>query len=465
MTAMHLSLTALLLTGLVRGAPCALVQPLADGAPRTAHPQDPADSLYRSARRLLNRNDYRRAAEQFHLLRERYASSSYVADALYWEAFALYRAGSTDDLRAARERIAEQLDRHRAATTHGDALTLATRIDGELARRGDLAAQQRIREQAGAGGPTGRGPSGPGPSGSPPRCAAEEDDDDPRIAALNALLQMDAENAIPILRKVLQRRDPCSEVLRRKAIFLVSQKRSAETEDLLLAAVRTDPDAEVREQAVFWLSQVPTERAVVLLDSILRTTTDAELQDKAIFALSQQRGPRAAQALRAYAERADVPSDAREKAIFWLGQHQSAENAQFLRGLYSRLADSELKEKVIFSLSQMGGADNMRWMLDSVALNEREPIESRKQALFWAGQTSGAVGNLVALYDRVQNTEMREQLIFVYSQRREAAAVDKLFDIAKNERDRELRKKAIFWLGQSRDPRVPQFLQDLLTNP
>ena len=57
---------------------------------------------------------------------------------------------------------------------------------------------------------------------------------------------------------------------------------------------------------------------------------------------------------------------------------------------------------------------------------------------------------------------MREQLIFVYSQRHEPAMVDKLFDIAKNEKDPELRKKAIFWLGQSRDPRVQQFLLDLI---
>jgi hypothetical protein len=40
--------------------------------------------------------------------------------------------------------------------------------------------------------------------------------------------------------------------------------------------------------------------------------------------------------------------------------------------------------------------------------------------------------------------------------------MDKLFAIAKNEPDRELRKKAIFWIGQSRDPRAAQFLQELI---
>jgi hypothetical protein len=51
----------------------------------------------------------------------------------------------------------------------------------------------------------------------------------------------------------------------------------------------------------------------------------------------------------------------------------------------------------------------------------------------------------------------------VLSQRQsDRAAMDKLFDIAKNEKDAELRKKAIFWLGQSRDPRVQAFLLDLI---
>jgi len=120
-----------------------------------------------------------------------------------------------------------------------------------------------------------------------------------------------------------------------------------------------------------------------------------------------------------------------------------------------------LKEKVIFSLSQMGGADNGRWLMD-IALNEREPVEMRKKALFWAGQTSANLDQLVGLYDRMQNEEMKDQLIFVYSQRHDAAALDKLIQIAKTEQNKELRKKAVFWLGQSHDPRAAQVLLEII---
>src|SRR6266704_2706901 len=323
--------------------------------------------------------------------------------------------------------------------------------------------QSRATPRPRRGSPSGRDkPAARGGGGAAPAgCPGADDDDDMRIAALNGLLQMDAGNAVPILKKVLARRDACSAGLRRKAVFIVSQKRGEETEDILLDVVQHDPDAEVRQQAVFWLSQVPSERSVNMLDSILRTTDDDELRDKAIFALSQQHSPRAAQILRDYAERAAAPAEARHKAIFWLGQQHSAENAAFLRGLYATLTDEDLKDKVIFSLSQMGGSENGRWLMD-IATNEREPIEMRKKALFWAGQTGADLSQLTALYDRMQNTEMKQQLIFVYSQRHEAAAVDALIKIAKTEQDRELRKKAIFWLGQSHDPRAAQVLPEII---
>ena len=74
-----------------------------------------------------------------------------------------------------------------------------------------------------------------------------------------------------------------------------------------------------------------------------------------------------------------------------------------------------------------------------------------------------AIPELSTLYDRMGDKEMKDQIIFVLSQRQsDRGAIDKMFDIAKNEKDAELRKKAIFWLGQSRDPRVQQFLIDLI---
>ncbi len=414
--------------------------------------QDPTDSLWRAARRAFNRGDYTSAAKLYSDLTRRYPDVARAGDALYWAAFALYK---NDDLVRARSLLITQQERYAKAATLRDGYSLLARIQTALAKQGDSEAAAWLTEHA--------QPAQPAQPAVPRGCPDEDDEDDVRIAALNGLLQMDATNALPILKKVLAKRDGCSAGLRRKAVFIVSQKRGGETEDILLDVARNDPDSEVRQQAVFWLSQVGSDRAVTALDSILRSATDPELQDKAIFALSQIHNARAAQILRDYATNERASDEARERTIFWLGQQRSAENAAFLRGLYAKLTREDLKEKVIFSLSQMGGADNGRWLMD-IALNEREPVEMRKKALFWAGQTGGNLEQLAGLYDRMQNQEMKEQLIFVYSQRHEAAALDQLIRIAKTEQNKELRKKAIFWLGQSHDPRAAQVLLEII-NP
>jgi TolA-binding protein len=438
------------------------------GAPNTDPPPawqqgDPGDSLYRSARTALSRNDYRRAAQLFQRLRAEFPRSAYAADSHYWEAFALYRIGGAADLERAARELENQRRTYPQARTRRDADALATRIRGELARRGDAGAAERVARDAARPARAPRAPTAPGaptpprPPGAPTAQGGEED---VRVAALNALLQMDAEQAMPILRQVLARRDAGSASLRRKAVFLVSQKSTAETENLLLSVARNDPDPGVREQAVFWLSQVPTDRAVNVLGDILRTSTDAKLRERAIFALSQQRSPRAHQLLRSYAE-AGSSAELQEKAIFWIGQQASPDNAAFLRGLYPRLQSQRLKERTLFALSQMSGQGNDRWLME-IATNTREPMEMRKKALFWAGQGSAPIGELVNLYNRMPDREMREQLIFVYSQRRDRAATDKLIDIARREQDQALRKKALFWLGQSNDPRAAQALLEVI---
>ena len=419
---------------------------------------DPADSLYRLAREAMSRGDYKRAAEIFHRIPERYPQSAYAGQSLYFEAYSLYRSGGDEDLSTARDRLTLLKQRFPAiAKKDGD--PLLTRVCGELAKRGDESCAASIDLKAQGGSDVTGGETraiGQGRNCSPD---ADEDSDD-RIAALNALLQMDAERAMPILQKVLARRDPCSVALRRKAVFLVSQKRTDQTANILMSVARSDPDQEVREQAVFWLSQVPGSTG--LLEEILKGNSDESIKEKALFALSQQNEPRAAQILRDFAARESENSDLREKAIFWLGQRHSTENTEFLRNLYSRLSDEDLKDKILFSLSQQKGAGNEQWIMN-IALNPKEDIELRKKALFLAGQSGVAISELSKLYDRMGDSEMREQIIFVLSQRqRDPAAMDKMFDIAKNEKDPELRKKAIFWLGQSRDPRVQQFLIDLI---
>ena len=426
--------------------------------PEAWAPQDAADSLYRLAREALSKGDYSRSAELFNRVVERFPSSTYAGESLYYYAFSLYRVGGTEKLKSARQALARLSAKYPAVAKRGDATTLTTRVCGELARGGDEQCAAEVTKSARSiDAKSSEGRSSTASTG----CPNENDDDDERVAALNALLQMDADRALPILTKVLERRDPCSASLRRKAVFLVSQKRNEKTAELLLSIAKNDPDQEVREQAVFWLSQVPDERAVDMLEQILRTSKDEGLQNKALFALSQHRSARGSSILREFAMRDRASEALRGQAIYWLGLRSSPDNNEFLRGLYGKLNSDDLKDKLLLSMSQRRGQGNEKWLMD-VALNAHETIELRKKALFWAGQSGVGLDEIIPLYSRINDREMKDQVIFVLSQRSSPAAVDKLLAIAKTDKDPELRKKALFWLGQSRDPRVQQFLLDLI---
>lgn len=98
----------------------------------------------------------------------------------------------------------------------------------------------------------------------------------------------------------------------------------------------------------------------------------------------------------------------------------------------------------------------------------RRPLE-RTQLL--SRLRSGAAGmsarDLGEIYDNsATERELRGQVILTLSQRRnDTAAVDKLLDIARKEPDPELRKQALFWLGQSRDPRAVATLEEIINKP
>ncbi|HSJ31418.1 MAG TPA: HEAT repeat domain-containing protein [Longimicrobiales bacterium] len=412
-------------------------------------PQDPADSLWRAARAALDDGDPRRAAELYRRLRteRRFASSSYRSHAYYWEAYARHRIGGASELRSALATLEGLRRTYPQFENMVEVERLQARVNGDLAAAGDAAAASRQAERA-------RRAAAPSAQQCP--------DQEVRVTVVESLITMSSEQAMPLLKQVMANRNACNAPLREKAVFIISQKRSSEAEDLLLDAARNDPDPKVREQAVFWLSQVNSEKSLVAIEEILRNATDEKLVEQAVFAVSQHRSARAAQILRDIAGRSNAPHEARKNAIFWLGQSRGSDVNTFIRDLYGSLNDQELKEAVLFALSQNSDAGNADFLIE-VALNEREPVEMRKSALFWAGQKRALpLNRLGELYRSIDDREMREAIIFTMSQRREPEAVERLIEIARTERDVELRKTAIFWLGQSKDPRAVRFLGELI---
>jgi HEAT repeat protein len=157
----------------------------------------------------------------------------------------------------------------------------------------------------------------------------------------------------------------------------------------------------------------------------------------------------------------EVPTETRRSAVFWAGQEGAP--LEELRRLYGRVPD-RVKEHVIFAFSQREEPEAARELL-RLARSPEEPADLRKNAVFWLGQAAGRavtaeLGEMVD--DPSMDVEVREHAIFALSQRPADEGVPALIRIVRESPDPRLKEKAIFWLGQSGDPRALSLFAEIL---
>jgi hypothetical protein len=102
----------------------------------------------------------------------------------------------------------------------------------------------------------------------------------------------------------------------------------------------------------------------------------------------------------------------------------------------------------------------------ALAKNTGVRTDTRKDAIFWLSQEAGdaATKGLAELADDdEQEREVREQAVFALSQLPADQGVPILIRVARSNRDPQVRRKALFWLGQSDDPRALELIEEILT--
>ena len=434
---------------------CSLATLTAGAGAQRASTRTPAgDSLYRAAQSLINDREYRRAANLLASLAEKYPGSDRAGDALYWQAWSLYHLGKDNanqrELAQAQDALSRYSQNYGKDAQHAsDATDLYAQIRAAQAKLGNAAAAGDIAKQADA-------------LRQPGSCSGSRADEEMRMAALDGLLSMNSEDAIPILESVLKQRDPCKTELRKRAVFQIAQKRGPSVVPTLLDVARNDPSTDVRGDAIFWLGSSRAEAAVPALDSVIFQSKDDEVRKKAIFAISQQRKELARQTLQRVAQDEKMPEDVRGDAIFWLGQNGIAD-LDFFKTLFKSTKNADLRSRILNGVATGRQPGASAWLLD-IARDKTFDVETRKNAIFWASQQREMdLAALSALYDQARgDDEMQEHILFIYSQRRESGAVDKLMSVARSDPNIEMKKKALFWLGQKNDPRIRAFIQELI---
>jgi hypothetical protein len=102
-------------------------------------------------------------------------------------------------------------------------------------------------------------------------------------------------------------------------------------------------------------------------------------------------------------------------------------------------------------------------LLLRVARDENRSRSTRSSAMNWLGAgISEKLGLVEDETARSDEDQMREEAVFVLSQGRKGENVPDLIDLAKNGKYPSIRRSAIFWLGQTGDPRATDTYAQLL---
>lgn len=146
-----------------------------------------------------------------------------------------------------------------------------------------------------------------------------------------------------------------------------------------------------------------------------------------------------------------------------MGTVPAATAAAYLLGLAEQLPATPA-EAAIFPATLADSVDVWPRLL-RLARDSQRPTKVRQQAVFWVGQAAGAAATreLSALVDESDaDITVRERAVFALSQRPADESVPALIRIAGSSPSPRLRKSAIFWLGQSKDPRALTYFERVL---
>jgi hypothetical protein len=256
--------------------------------------------------------------------------------ALYWKAYAQNKLGQRD---AALATLAEMKKDYASSRWMDDAKAL----------------EVEVHQQAGQ-----------------PVSPNGESNDDLKMLAMNALLNSDPEQAVPIMEKILRGNN--TPKLKDRALFVLSQSRSPKAQQLLgeVAKGTFNPDMQIRALRYIATSGGSENRNT--LYSVYNSTNDASVK-KAIlnyFVMSRFTGPNDPLANLAKNEK---NPELRREAIQKLGILRSSDTADLLVSLYGSETEADVKHEIINALFIQNNAKAL------VDLARKESNPAMKQQL------------------------------------------------------------------------------------
>jgi HEAT repeat protein len=370
--------------------------------------QNRADQLYEEGRQLLSQERWPEAAEKFS---EAAAQGGERADAsLYWKAYAQDKQGLQSETLATLQDLMRSFPESRWIKE---------------------AKALELRARKGAGLPVQPG---------------QEADEDLKLLAINSLMNTDSERALPLLEKVLQGNS--SDRLKKKALFVLAQSGSPKAREIIERIARDGSNPEMQKTAIQHLGVFGGPENRALLSDIYAASSDLEIKKRVLhsFMVAGEK-----QRVLTAAESEQNP-ELRQVAVQLLGVMGARDD---LWKMYQHETDAGVKKRIINALFVAGDHEHMGLL----AKSEQSP-ELRLEAVEKLGlMGQQTTPQLKSLYADSSDTDVRRAVLKAFFLQGNTQA---LIEIARGEKDPELKKQAVKHLSLMGGKEATDFMLEIL---
>jgi HEAT repeat protein len=218
-------------------------------------------------------------------------------------------------------------------------------------------------------------------------------------------------------------------------------------------------------RTVYAITGVKASDSLALLES-LATTWQGTIDRKSppssiVMGISFHRDPAADGVLKKLLEPA-VPDEVRRQATFWLARARGRAGFEAVRGVMKNDPSERVRKHAVFALTQSRELDVVPVLIDAARSNTQPVI--RGEALFWLAQRAGkqAEEAITRAIEQDPDTEVKVRAVAALGQLPKDEGVPLLINVAKTNTNPAVRKRAMHWLGQSKDPRAIDFFESVL---
>lgn len=466
-----------------------------------------ANTVFRSARDLITDGNWARAQEKFNEYVTSFPNEKNMEAALYWLAYAQYKLAKYDQLRSTVDRL---LQKYPETTWREDARMLLAQTPGVYAIAAeDIADTLRAATplpplEASViytpGAPITTVGVTPMPaqaievpsawviSGSN-NLASDDDPCEFKIVVLQALFQTDVQRGIMAATEWLKPGSTQTTRCKSAALTLLGRNGGKAVTPVILGVARSEPDLKLRARAITALGATNDDTVIDALREFALNSTDNDIVEASLYALSRHTSDRAINVLADIAISGKTPAQ-RKVAIASIASRPGEPAVDALFRIYDADQTVEIRKTVISGFGNRKSERAGTKLLEIARSSDN--IELRKSAVSAISRRGGdkAIEFLLSLYDTEKSEEVKDQIInslgsghtfysvgqnpkairagnatIVGSSSRmnDDRVINKLIEIARDpQAPMDRRKRAIGWLSRSNDPKVLDFLQQLL---